>query len=402
MGIPTFQDIQNAAASNPIASGVAGGLMTPFAANGFQTPNLGSNFSAQIMPLNNPVSQADLNIAGNNVQANLGQNQGLYQGMQGVGAATQQQGLQGQMNVLGQQQMLANQLGMQAMGYGPNPAQQQLAMNTGQNIAAQNALMAGQRGAGANVGLMARQAAGQGANIQQQAIGQAGVMGAQQQLAAQQALAQQQQAMSQGYVNITGAGLNQQGQQITQLGNMTNASLGNQGQLLGGYGQYNSTMAGQQGSANAANAQTGMANAQMQGSIVGGALQGLGSLGAKAVGAYDGGLATIAGIYHPGGPQKMACGGMAKGQSMKSGGTVPGKPKVGGAVDTPKNDTVPAKLSPGEIVIPRSIVEGKNPGENARKFVEKILADKGKKTTGKEYNDFKTALQNSINKRKAK
>jgi len=41
-------------------------------------------------------------------------------------------------------------------------------------------------------------------------------------------------------------------------------------------------------------------------------------------------------------------------KSYKQGGAVPGKAKVPG--DSPKNDTVHAKLSPGEIVIPRSIV----------------------------------------------
>lgn len=51
----------------------------------------------------------------------------------------------------------------------------------------------------------------------------------------------------------------------------------------------------------------------------------------------------------------MAEGGMVESCDMKSGGTVPGHAKVPG--DSPKNDTVHAKLSPGEYVVPRSIVQ---------------------------------------------
>lgn len=40
---------------------------------------------------------------------------------------------------------------------------------------------------------------------------------------------------------------------------------------------------------------------------------------------------------------------------MSNGGVVPGKPVFGG--DHPKNDTVPAMLSPGEVVVPRTVVK---------------------------------------------
>lgn len=52
-----------------------------------------------------------------------------------------------------------------------------------------------------------------------------------------------------------------------------------------------------------------------------------------------------------GGYCEMCSGGMC----MKHGGKVPGKAKVAG--DSPMNDTVPATLSPGEVVIPRSIAD---------------------------------------------
>lgn len=48
-------------------------------------------------------------------------------------------------------------------------------------------------------------------------------------------------------------------------------------------------------------------------------------------------------------PQTMSIGG------MPAKGVVPGKAKVKG--DSPKNDTVDAKLSPGEIVVPREVVD---------------------------------------------
>ena len=56
------------------------------------------------------------------------------------------------------------------------------------------------------------------------------------------------------------------------------------------------------------------------------------------------------------------------------GGKVPGKAQVSG--DSPKNDTVNAKLSPGEIVIPRSKVDDP---EKAHRFLEAVMNKKQKK-----------------------
>jgi hypothetical protein len=56
--------------------------------------------------------------------------------------------------------------------------------------------------------------------------------------------------------------------------------------------------------------------------------------------------------YAKGGEIPCLCGG---GMCMKHGGAVPGKANVPG--DSPKNDTVHAQLSPGEYVVPRSIVQ---------------------------------------------
>lgn len=81
--------------------------------------------------------------------------------------------------------------------------------------------------------------------------------------------------------------------------------------------------------------------------------------------------------------QKLAQGGMAKPALttpqiiMQHGAMVPGQAKVKG--DNQKNDIVDAKLSPGEIVIPRTVVNSKDAPEAAKRFVEAILAKKGKK-----------------------
>ena len=66
--------------------------------------------------------------------------------------------------------------------------------------------------------------------------------------------------------------------------------------------------------------------------------------------------------------------------AAKSGGTVPGKAKVKN--NSYSNDVVPAMLSPGEIVLPRSVTTHMNAPQEAAKFVQAILAKKGKKKNG--------------------
>jgi hypothetical protein len=55
---------------------------------------------------------------------------------------------------------------------------------------------------------------------------------------------------------------------------------------------------------------------------------------------------------------------------------VPGRAKVGG--DSERNDTVNAKLSPGEIIIPRSIANHPNAPEMAARFVAAVKAKNGR------------------------
>lgn len=152
-----------------------------------------------------------------NQQNVFNQGQQLAGQLSGAGGVFNLSGaLASQQALAAQQQATANQYQNIANGTGPNPAQAALNQSTGQNIASQAALMAGQRGAGANVGLMARQAAQQGAATQQQAVGQSAVMQAQQQLAGLSGLAAQQQAIGGTNTNISNIAAQQIAQQQAQ------------------------------------------------------------------------------------------------------------------------------------------------------------------------------------------
>jgi hypothetical protein len=55
---------------------------------------------------------------------------------------------------------------------------------------------------------------------------------------------------------------------------------------------------------------------------------------------------------------------------MKMGGAVPGQANVPG--DSTQNDTIPAKLSPHEIVLPRTVAQAPNAPQEAANFVSQI------------------------------
>ncbi len=386
------------------------------------------------------------------------------------------------MDIYGQQQGLANTLLQQSQGQGPNVAQNQLNQATGNNVANQGALMAGQRGAGANVGLMARQAAQQGAATQQQAVGQAATLGAQQQLAAQGALQQQQSNMSNQ--NLQNQSINQgalaaQNSALTtgQLGSQqinagvasgnTAANAGMVGGLLGAGGSVLASQLNKGGmvqkfaDGGQVNDNLGIANFATPGVpgggtnatggsstsspvgkglgsflgnggqyLLGGGSEGISTLGTAtpwetggglaggagdaisgvgdffgAMGTTFGGAATGIGGEALGGAGNIAAGagaaaaapetatavgGLAEGATMAAahggkipfsthllnGGNVPGKANVKG--DSPKNDTQPTLLSPGEEVLPRSITMAKDAPEKAKEFVAHLQAKQGK------------------------
>lgn len=355
----------------PMIASVAGSLVS----NAMQSGNKNNaSFQAQAPGLiGNPGQMA-------------AQNQNAYE--QTGNALNSQRAMVGQMQsaspeIFAQQQGLANQLQQQSMGQGPNPALQQLQNTTGQNIAGQNALMAGQRGAGANAGLMARQAGQIGGNIQQQAAGQGALMAAQQQLSAQQQLAAQQSQIAQ--------------QQIGSNQNYGSQAANFQGMLQNQIGNLNNNMVGAGGNVNSTNQAMSNTNAIGQQHLIGGIAGGVGSALSAGIGAMGAGnsnptgygtndTSMAAGGHAHGGMIGYAQGGAVANKGPKSelgkycmnmqvGGSVPGQAKTAG--DNLKNDTVPAMLSPGEVVIPRSVMNGKNPAQDSAKFVAAILAKKG-------------------------
>jgi len=355
----------------------------------------------QAAPIVSPVTKEQ---AQSSYEANQ---QALAQQQQFLQAVQAQNGLANQSNVF-------NQLQNVASGQGPNPAQAMLNQATGANVANQAALMAGQRGAGANVGLIGRQAAMQGAGIQQQAAGQGATMQANQSLGA---LGQM-------------GGI--AGQQAAQLAGATSANTAAQQQeqqnLLNSIAGVNQAQVANQSSINAANAQAQAAQMGMVGNVISGISGGVGAAMQKAEGGIiqkyaDGAMVQAAPQqampntnsnylvdYFNENPKSMAQIPAAQQPTMAQGGkvpalvspgekylppakveavkqganpmaigkTIPGKPKVGGAVNSYTNDTVKANLDEGGIVIPRSVTQGKNPEKKAMDFVRAVLAKQGK------------------------
>lgn len=420
------------AANNAGASFGINGLAKPQLANVQQGTSVQDVKAAQQATGNSLQSQQAL-LSALQGQNGLGQQNALagqLAAANGVGA--QSQALQGLQGAAGQYQNIA-------LGRGPNPAQAMLNQATGQNVANQAALMAGQRGAGANVGLLERQAGQQGAALQQQAVGQGAIMQANQQIAGLQGLTGAEQAAGGLGANLTAAqqGLANQvaGQQIGQTNANVQANLANQGQMQSALQGVNQANISNQGSVNAANA--GIAQQQMKGQqqIIGGIGQGAGSF----LGMADGGEVkdtsdsigyAPSNVANPG-PQSMfgkflvsqdqtnnsplfaesttsmqpashdddssfskgngpgimnAVSGVAmasKGGLASKGGKVDARKSSQKAVkkgDSYDNDKVPAMLSEGEIVIPRHIAMGKNPIKGSAEFVRQVLAKRKAKS----------------------
>lgn len=247
-------------------------------------------------------------LAANNGASNLGDAYNQQASL--VGALQGQGGIANQSNVFNQQQALASQFQGVANGTGPNPAQMQLNQATATNVANQAALMAGQRGAGANVGLIARQAAQQGAGIQQQAAGQAATLGAQQQIAGMQGLQAQQQALGQTaasqisnqagqqaqLANIAAQQVSAQQAQQNAVANLATQQVGQQAaattgvnqtvqseqqNLLGGIAANQNAQVGNATGQSTANTAIQVQNSKAQQGILGGVFGGAGSFLAK-------------------------------------------------------------------------------------------------------------------------
>lgn len=384
----------------------------------------GGSKSGGFQAKNAPTAQ-QLNTSYNQTQDSISQQNAFVQALQA------QNGLANQSNVFGQQQQLANQYQGVINGTGPNPALDQLNQQTGNNVAQQNALMAGQRGASQNVGLIARQAGQQGANIQQQAVGQEATLQAQQQIAAMQGLQAQQQAMAgtaQNQIGNVQTGLNAYGQQTAQQqstlqganqsANSINANVaaakaaaGNN--LIGNLAHVAvpvaATIFGGPAAGAAASAVLGSGGSAGSPDTVLGPSMDSGQISSEQFGsgpkAANGGMLTYnKQLITPKGPRSkaaqhimMASGGqvplllspgerklnphdvaeVAKGANpMTKGKEVPGKAKVGGAKNSYANDTHKDAAEPGSIIIPRSITQGKDASKKAAAFVEAILKSK--------------------------
>lgn len=247
-----------------------------------------ANFQAQGANIQNPTTSAQAGQVYGQTQQGLGQQQQLAQQLAG------QNGIGNQSSVFNQQQALANQLQQNALGQGPNPAQAALNQATGQNTANTASLLASQRGAGANVGLLGRNIANQGAQNQQQAAGQSAVMQAQQQLAAQQQLGQQQAQMA-------GLAGQQVGQQANAIQGYNSAAQGLQGNVLNSINSQNNANVGMQSNINSANAGLAQTNANNSAKAVGGLFSGLAGAGGTLVGGSGGSALTALAAGYSGG-----------------------------------------------------------------------------------------------------
>jgi hypothetical protein len=263
----TFQGVgANTGPTNPglntTSQGVVGGIN-----NFLGTSN---NFQGVAAPIQQGTNASQLSTAYGGTQSGLTQQQSL------VNANTT-----GVNQGLGTQNTLAQNLANEAAGQGPNPAQAALNQSTQANISQQAALAAGQRGAGANAGLLAAGNAQQGAATQQQAVGQAATLQAQQQLAAQQqqaALASTQ--VNQGANAITGLNTAQQNEQ--NILQNANTSANNAGVAM-------------QGNINNVNAAVSEGNQQQAANTVGGITSGLSSV-------LGGGSSMLSSLFAAGGP----------------------------------------------------------------------------------------------------
>lgn len=352
--------------------------------------------------------QANPGVTANDVTGKMNDTEQVLRQQQAfTDALAAQGGIQNQSNVY-------NQYSDVASGKGPNPAQAMLANSTGQNIAAQSALMAGQRGSSANAGLISRQAAMQGGNLQQQAVGQGAALQAQQSLGALGAMgniAGQQVAQQQGAQSALMQGqLNEQqlrsnalgaanGQNQAAQAQIAKGQIDAAGGLAQGVGTLGTALGGQLDKAltptstsNADKWHSWATSKEAHGGMIGYAEGGEVAGPRSRVGRHLKGLPMLAhdgkvpALVSPGevylNPREVKHVAKDHKNPIKAGQKIPGKAQVRG--DSEKNDTVKRSLDKGGIVIPRSIVMDKeDPAGKAAKFVEAIFAKSGRAVAGK-------------------
>lgn len=268
----------------------------------------GLNFRAKSAPIVEAATKQQADEQYQNVQDALQRQKSFLEAVQA------QNGLQNQTNTFNQLQGVAN-------GTGPNPAQAMLNNATGANVANQAALMAGQRGSAANAGLMARQAAQQGANIQQNAAGQGAALQANQSLG----------ALNQ----MGGLSTAQANQQAQATGALTNATQGEQGNILNAINGLNTNNVAMQGNMNATNAGVSGVAAGQQGNMASNIMGGIGSAFQMIPEAASKGADFLGNLFSSGGGDAASAGGGAMGNigsgmsaAIAEGGFVDEAPKI--------------------------------------------------------------------------
>lgn len=225
------------------------------------------------------------------------------------------------------QMALYQQLSQMAAGNGPSLAQGQLQQATDQNINQSMALGAAQQGQGMGYASALRGIADQSAQARQQAAAQSAMI----------RNAEQMQGM-QGMGALAG-------QMSSQ--DFARQQLGSQNAM--GYDTMNANIAAQ--------------NAK-PGGILGAVINAGGGILSHAMGMGGGGLQQQGGGGY-GVPD------ISEPTPMSDGGKVPGY-AMGGELDSEDNDTVPSMLSPGEIVLPRSVTMAPDAAERAKLFVQAV------------------------------
>lgn len=355
--------VQHFDLGGPVATGNGTAVQGPV--GGTLGQILGNNsYQAGQANIQAGTNAGQLNDAYNKAQTGISSQQGLASSLQPQTTSA-----------ISNQQTLAQQLLNQSNGSGPNPAQSALNSSTGTNVANQAALMAGQRGAGSNPALIAKLAAEQGANTQQQAVGQSATLQAEQQLAAQKQLGE-----------LSG----QQVGQAESANNAANAAAqGEQGILQNANNANNNANVGIQSNINNVDAATSAANAGQGakiGSLINGAMGNVSSL-SSLLGGGGGGGGTYAGMASAL-PELSAPAGLLGAAALYKGGKVDasngakiaGKSKYPG--NDPRNDVVPAILSKGEEVLPNSVTQSKDAPKKAAEFVKHLQDKKGKGEDG--------------------
>jgi hypothetical protein len=362
-------------------------------------------FGPDRMPFSTPT------ITGEAGATQIGQRAGFYDALaqaQGAGRA-----------IAGQQQTLADMLAARARGEGTSIAELQLQQALEANRRAAAGSLATTRGM--NPAAAQRLLLQQQATLGQSAAGQAAILRAQEQLAAQQALGQQLTGMrgaeTQMFSQAGQLGLGQE----KLAAELTEAEKNRQAEIQIANQRAEIERQRNQAASDEAQRESAASGWKTAGKIAGG-------IGAVVAAPFTGGaslaaLPLIAALADGGKVEakkkmpkaKIVAAHAAAKKAMPAFKEQYGEEK-GKAVayatmmkaakanklaegdlaklDNKKNDVVPALLSEGEIVVPRSIVMSPKPAEAAGKFVDALLANKKPKEAKME------ALKAALRKKK--